>query len=349
MRSDTTKYWEKHPSDQLLAAALHGNLREVRKLLEKGVNPDVRDVNSDTPLIRATGSGNARIIQELIAAGADLNMQNDEGLTPLTFALRWRTSRIAPVITLLVEGSNMDLPDNHGYLPQDYAMMAAFYRWSIPEGIFVDSHHLCIMWAANGGDARLIAEYLGNEVPCRILTNALVMAAIDGHVECCRLLLNKGADVNGFDIHGYRPLASAACNLHAEIVRLLLDCGAEVDGRDSMLKTPLMRACEAASLGYNGIESKEFDKIKYDLVEFLLSVGADVNATDETGKTPLHSAELDPATIVLLLKNGADPFAPDDDGTLPLSDQLDVSGRAVVRRCMLEFMTEKNVEEAMES
>lgn len=349
MSSGIARYSEKHPADRLLAAALHGNLREVRKLLAQGVQPDVRDVNGDTSLIRATGAGNPRIIQELLAVGADLNSQNDEGLTPLTYALRWRNSRIDQVIPLLIAGSDMDLADNHGYLPRDYAMMAAFQRWSIPEGILVDTHNLCVMWAANGGEAGLMAEYLESDVPQRILTNALVMAAIEGHLECCRLLLQKGADANGYDIYGNRPLAAAACNLRTEVVRLLLGFGAEIDGRDSMQKTPLMRACEAASLDYSEMGIKGIDKARYDLVELLLAEGADVNATDESGRTPLHSPELDPATIVLLFKHGADPFASDDDGCLPLSDLLDEGSRAVVRQCMLESMTEKDVEEAMES
>lgn len=349
MISDVTRFSEKQPAGRLLAAALHGNLREVRTLLAQGVHPDVRDVNGDTPLIRATGAGNSRIIQELLAAGADLNLQNDEGLTPLTYALRWRNSRIDSVINLLITGSRMDLADNHGFFPPDYAMMAASGRWKVPAEIEVDQLHLCMTWAANEGDAKLLGEYLCNHVPRRILTTALVMSVIEGHMLCCRLLLGKGADANGFDIYGNRPLAAAACNLRTEVVRLLLGCGAELDGRDSMQKTPLMRACEAASLDYGGMGIREIDKTRYDLVEYLLGEGADVNATDESGRTPLHSQELDPGTIVLLLKHGGDPFAADDDGCLPLSDLLDESSRAVVRRSMLEFMAERDVEEAMES
>jgi ankyrin repeat protein len=349
MRPNFTRYSEKDRPSKLLAASLYGNLREVRRLLGQGVSPNVRDVDGDTPLIHATGAGNQLIIRELLAAGADLNLQNDEGLTPFTYALRWRNSRIDQVIPMLIVGSDMDLADNNGYFPRDYAMMAAFYRWKPRAGIEVDQLHLCITWAANEGDAKLLVHYLDNGVPTRILTNALVMSAFEGHAECCRILLGAGAYANGSDIHGNRPLAAAACNLRTELVRLLLKSGAEVDGRNSMKKTPLMLACEAGCLDCCGIGIKEFDKTRYDLVEFLLREGADVNATDESGKTPLHTLALDPAVTVLLLRHGADPFATDDDGCLPLSDVLDEKSRAVVRRCMLEFMTGNEVEEAMDS
>lgn len=349
MRQGDPRFSDKEPADRLLDAALHGNLREVRRLLDQGVSADVHDSKGDTPLIRATGAGNSRIVRELLAAGADPNLRNRDGMTALTYALRWRNSRIEPLIVLLAQGTDMDLADNHGYLPRDYAMMASYRRWNSPAGIVVDAHHLCITWAANGGDAGLLAEYLSKEVPCRILTNALVMAAFEGHVECCRLLLDRGADANGYDICGNRPLAAVAGNLNTEIVRLLLDRGAEVDGRDDMRKTPLMRVCEASVLACDGIERKEFDKTRNSLVELLLREGADVNAVDETGRTALHSLELDPSAIILLVKHGADPFAADDDGSLPLFSVLDEASRAVVRSYLLETMSEKDVEEAMES
>lgn len=67
----------------------------------------------------------------------------------------------------------------------------------------------------------------------------LMLAALDGNIELCRLLISKDADVNK---PGWTPLHYAATNGHVEVIRLLLDENAYVDAASPNGTTPLMMA-----------------------------------------------------------------------------------------------------------
>ena len=50
-----------------------------------------------------------------------------------------------------------------------------------------------------------------------------------GHLSICRLLIDKGAQLEAKDVYGNTPLHSAVDGGHVEIVRLLCDRGADVE------------------------------------------------------------------------------------------------------------------------
>jgi len=121
-------------------------------------------------------------------------------------------------------------------------------------------------------------------------STALIAAAIKGHVEIVRTLINYGADVNRVNNLGVAPLEAAVRGLHfkdeadttahkrhASVISLLIDSGAYVDvTQPNNGNTPLH---EAALSGYTAI------------VEELLRHGADVNAMNVNGETPLTWAK----------------------------------------------------------
>ena len=72
----------------------------------------------------------------------------------------------------------------------------------------------------------------------------LIDAASYGHLDICRLLIDKGAQVEAKDSDGWTPLHSAALRGHVEIVRLLCDRGADVEARDNGGRRPLHRAVQ---------------------------------------------------------------------------------------------------------
>ena len=61
------------------------------------------------------------------------------------------------------------------------------------------------------------------------LTQELCDAAQDGYVDVVRLLLDRGAEVNGQDKVGWTPLHHAAWNGRSVVATLLLDRGAKVE------------------------------------------------------------------------------------------------------------------------
>ena len=66
-----------------------------------------------------------------------------------------------------------------------------------------------------------------------------------GHVECARLAISTGADIEVTNPNGTRPLHLAAFEGHKDCVQLLLDAGALADVRNAFGKTPRDRAEDA--------------------------------------------------------------------------------------------------------
>ncbi len=80
---------------------------------------------------------------------------------------------------------------------------------------------------------------------------ALVTAATTGDVAAARGLLAGGADSNSRDANGYSALNWAALNGHLDIAKLLIDHGADVNAHDNPKRlTPLMNA---AGMGHDDI------------------------------------------------------------------------------------------------
>jgi len=73
---------------------------------------------------------------------------------------------------------------------------------------------------------------------------ALVLAAMHGHTDIARLLLDAGADPDRYNPEGYHshatPLHQAALANHLGVVRLFVERGARLDIRDTLYSaTPL--------------------------------------------------------------------------------------------------------------
>ena len=137
------------------------------------------------------------------------------------------------------------------------------------------------------------------------LTQDLCDAAQDGYVDVVRLLLDRGAEVNGKASGGMTTIHYAAWFAHADVVRLLLDRGAEVNVKDNTGLTPLHFAAK---------------DVYVDVIMLLLNRGADVNAKDNDGWTPLHDATWDghADVAVLLLDRGAQVNGKTIGGWTPL-------------------------------
>lgn len=156
-----------------------------------------------------------------------------------------------------------------------------------------------IIKAAKVGDAELLQSLLRDNLPAKLLINALCYSASNRHLQCCTLLLDNGTEVNGVGLYGSTPLSTAVAALDRAIVTMLLQRGADVNIGDELGRSPLM----AAILNFADI----------DLLRLLLDAGADTNAADHRGLTPLWATLLengDSEIMRLLLEYGADATMP---------------------------------------
>jgi ankyrin repeat protein len=100
----------------------------------------------------------------------------------------------------------------------------------------------------------------------------LMLAALRGHLDVCKLLITRDADVNK---PGWTPLHYAATGGHIDVMRLLLDNHAYIDAASPNGSTPLMMASM-----YGTIDS----------VKLLLEAGADPSLKNVQGLSAIDFA-----------------------------------------------------------
>jgi len=100
----------------------------------------------------------------------------------------------------------------------------------------------------------------------------LMMAALKGHLELARRLIDRGADVNKT---GWAPLHYAATNGHLAIMELLLEHHAYIDAESPNGTTPLMMAAHYGSTAG---------------VRLLLEAGADPQLKNQLGLSAVDFA-----------------------------------------------------------
>jgi ankyrin repeat protein len=113
----------------------------------------------------------------------------------------------------------------------------------------------------------------------------LMTTAIHGHLAICRLLIDKGAQLEAKDSIGCTPLHWAAVQGHVEIVRLLCDRGADVEACTNDGSRPLQTA---ASNGHISV-----------VKELIEERNAEINARDDYGRTALMYARPDIASYLV--------------------------------------------------
>jgi ankyrin repeat protein len=129
----------------------------------------------------------------------------------------------------------------------------------------------------------------------------LMAAASYGHLDICRLLIDKGAPMEAKNTHDNTTLHIAAYNGHLDIVRLLCDRGANIEARTKSGWRPLHVAA------YHGHIS---------VVKELIDVrNAEINARTVSGRTALRFARQeakDDTAAYLVSQRGFDGFPIDE-------------------------------------
>lgn len=104
---------------------------------------------------------------------------------------------------------------------------------------------------------------------------ALHYAALNGHAEICKFLLQQGCSMNEKDVLGYTPLHRAASKGHTEAIDLLLKAKCDVDSQDEH--------------GNGAIHESAWNGFSQTL-ELLIKHNCNVILTNKSGFTALHLA-----------------------------------------------------------
>ncbi|CAC5402039.1 unnamed protein product [Mytilus coruscus] len=222
-------------------------------------------------------------IKRLIEAGACVNKATENGIRPLHYAVD--KNYVECVSLLLSKGAEVNITDETGLTPLLLSACRGYFK---AMQVLLDNDAIVNYCGADRKDVPNYIREIGY-----LTYDPLNMAIENNHVQCVRLLLERGALSNKKYYMGYEinlvPINHVTC------LELLLKHGANPNLFSRYGMTPLVKACKE-----NMVNS----------VCLLLRFGADVNLQCRScykWNTPLNTAIEYNATCVvkILLQSGA--------------------------------------------
>jgi len=205
-----------------------------------------------------------------------------------------------------------------------------------------DTNTTALISASQAGNTQTVLDIINNlNTPIDINeqdsegATALHYAALNGHLEIVKHLIEHNAKVNIKTQEGRTPLHCATFGSHVNIVTYLLNRQADIKETDSRGRTAMHIAAEKGLLGVvqalahcNENVCSMVDEFlhtplhlsvqenRLEVSRYLIDLGCDVNAKNSDGHSPLHIAVFSGHTelVLQLLLSGADASIEDKDG-----------------------------------
>ncbi len=221
----------------LNCAGLSGKIEVVKYYLDRGSDIDKDLSNGFTLLHLAIRAGYTELAEYLIDKGANLTLQTNEKMTPIMLAVSHNRKEIEEM--LIEEEIKKDV-------------FTETIRGSIQDVMYYLAE-----------DPNLINQYRGN-------FSLLHWTAYKGHYDLAKILIEKGADVEGHKKYA-SPLFWAVRYNRPDIAKLLIDNGADINAQNTNRQSVL------------------FNSARVEITRFLLANGANPEVIDKQGNTPLHT------------------------------------------------------------
>jgi uncharacterized protein len=372
----------------LYLASLHGSEPMIEKLLQAGGDPNQLGPEGETPLMLVARTGNLDAIRLLLDHHADVNAKDKlRGTT----ALMWATEQGHPeAVKLLVEhgatvsaATNVDSRNSRNNLANTVTqrLRSSFgvlgQRTSAPPPGAAAPPKAQPPAAVNNvpptqpnGEDEVVSFFRRPAKKDGGGLTPLVYAARENCMECARILVEVGADVNQRTFYGWTPLLVATQNRHYKLAEYFLEHGANPNTPNNGGWTPLYLATDNRNIEGGDYPVRAPDMDHLDFIKLLIAKGANVNAricgveskpdkctgdsTEtrtnftmqwlfEDGATPfLRAAQSGDVTLMkLLLEHGADPKIFTAHNVTPLAV---AAGIGWVEGVTYEWSPEENLE-----
>ena len=247
----------------LIGAIRKQDVAAVKRALSGDADSNQQDAQTGvTALSWASLVGNVEIARLLIEKRASINGKNRDGATPLHCAVFMGHPTVVEL--LLDKGADLKVKNLRGDLPASGAaadaattgFIAGLLQLQYDTATLQKGRAQCLDLLNNGTGARELSAAVRKQDVAAVKQllaksknansrdpdlgiTVLAWAAYHGHVEIAGLLIAAGADVNGKNDDGSRPLHAAAFTGHAGVLELLLKKGAMASARNADLETPL--------------------------------------------------------------------------------------------------------------
>ena len=263
-------------------------LEALQEVLATGAMKDFEKapIGTATPLMLAINNSFPRGLELLLKAGAKAETVNEDGNTPLCYAIDHCPEKPRFTEMLLKYGARPDTPAHNKHYPL----------------------HLAVQRGVAENVKLLLAAKADTEVRNSAGETAVYSAAKLGRTKMIPLLAAAGAKLNALSGEGRVPLAAAIMEARRGAFDALLSCGADPEARSANDATPLMYAARHGegemlavllALGV-GLDARRLDgwtalhlaamRGMTHTAEMLLDAGAEYNIPNRQGQTALHVA-----------------------------------------------------------
>ncbi|KAM0914420.1 hypothetical protein ACQ4PT_011597 [Festuca glaucescens] len=248
--------WASCSHSALHLAAANGRVRVCRYLVQDlGFPVDAWSSSGDTPLVLAATHGHTKTAAYLLERGANPHAPDSHGETPLHWAACNGNRELA--MLLLQRGVDPDATNPRG-TPLHVAASRAY-----PE--------IVALLLSHRADPNKVAN---------CVFTPLVSSIVSSSLECMKLLIQAGANVNTGGFSGTTPLF-IACNLSGAVpfVKCLLEAGANPNATDEVIKASCIKKDEMKQQGYSAFKKKDYDAA---ILFYNMALKFDCTDTDAT-------------------------------------------------------------------
>jgi ankyrin repeat protein len=278
---------QNRPVEKFIEMAMVGNVDEVNRAIEIGVEIDEIGAKGHTALMAAAYYGHHWLVNVLLAAGADPNLLSDDdglgsGMTALMLAAGsfFASNRRQIAQLLIAGGADVNQRGAGGKTAIFHAALAGSGYRDCVEILLAAGANLDI--SDDRGHTLLSSVAAAENYPMfNLLMQAgastaglesiqLIQAASAGNIHRVQSLLATNLNL---DLDRGAAIGNAAAAGHTKIVELLIRAGANVNLRDKLGFTPI---ASAAYAGYG------------EIVQLLIDAGADIQAP--AGESQSYSA-----------------------------------------------------------
>ena len=278
---------QNRPVEKFIEMATEGNIAEITRAIEVGIEIDELGAKGHTALMVAAYYGHRSVVNALLSAGADPNLLSDDnglgaGMTALMLAAgSFFASNRQQIAKLLISGgADVNQRGVGGKTAIFYAALAGSgyqdcVETLIAAGADLDLHndrgHTVLTSVATAENYSMLNLLMQAGASTDGLASIqLIQAAAAGNVNRVRALLTTNVNL---DLDRGAAIGNAAAAGHTQIVELLIQAGANVNLTDKLGFSPI------ASAAYSGYS---------EIVNLLIDAGADIQAP--AGESQSYSA-----------------------------------------------------------
>ncbi|MCD8488045.1 MAG: ankyrin repeat domain-containing protein [Desertifilum sp.] len=223
-----------------------GSQEVAEFLIAKGSDINIRNYFDETPIYSIIGfiihekkidrEEGIKILKVLIQNKVDINIQDEAGITPISWAISSDEYSYKIVDLLIKNSANVNVKARNGATPLHFA-------------VFFKNTDIIDLLITNG--ANINAQDIKGETPLHKTYKSYAPAQYKGRydTERMQLLLDRGANINLPDNNGKTLIHYASADGAVKIIELLIANGADITLRDNTGKTPLELAGDLQTIG----------------------------------------------------------------------------------------------------